>query len=77
VTEEGNPVSDLAITVNGKQKLVRSNGFISFDIDEGDHQVEMLGGEGLIEVNVFADNVTTTAIMAKAADLSDSPKGLL
>jgi hypothetical protein len=90
VTEEGNPVSDLAITVNGKQKLVRSNGFISFDIDEGDHQVEysqlgawagettfstsanqtaeiqveLLGGEALTEVNVFADNATTTGILA-------------
>jgi hypothetical protein len=64
VTEESNPVSDLAIIFNGKQKLVRSNGFISFDIDEGDHQVELLGGEALIEVNVFADNATTTGILA-------------
>jgi hypothetical protein len=90
VTEEGNPVSDLAITVDGEKKLVRSNGFLSFDIDEGDHQVEysqlgawageatfstsanqtaeiqveLLGGEALTEVNVFADNATTTGILA-------------
>jgi TonB-dependent receptor len=90
VTEDGKPVNDLSITVNGKQKLVRSNGFISFDIDEGDHQVEysqlgvwageatfstsanqtaeiqveLLGGEALTEVNVFADNATTTGILA-------------
>lgn len=40
VTEDGSPVSDLAITVDGKQKLVRSNGFISFDVEAGNHQVE-------------------------------------
>lgn len=40
VIEDGKPVSDVAITVDGKQKLVRSNGFISFDLANGDHQVE-------------------------------------
>lgn len=40
VTEDGQPVSDLAITVDGKQKLIRSNGFISFDTKAGDHLVE-------------------------------------
>jgi hypothetical protein len=90
VTEEGNPVSDLAITVDGEKKLVRSNGFISFDVEAGNHQVEfsqlgawageatfstsdnqtaeiqveLLGGEALTEVNVFADNATTTGILA-------------
>jgi uncharacterized membrane protein len=40
VIEDGKPVSDVAITVDGEQKLVRSNGFISFDLGNGDHQVE-------------------------------------
>jgi TonB-dependent receptor len=40
VTEDGKPVSDLAITVNGEKKLVRSSGFISFDVEAGNHQVE-------------------------------------
>jgi len=40
VTEDGQPVSDLAITIDGKQKLVRSNGFISFDIKAGTHEIE-------------------------------------
>jgi TonB-dependent receptor len=82
VTEDGSPVSDLAITVDGKKKLVRSNGFISFDIKAGDHQVEfsqlgewagdveftttedqnaevqveLVAGEALAEVNVFAED---------------------
>jgi len=82
VTEDGNPVSDLAITVDGNKKLVRSNGFISFDVKAGTHQVEfsqlgewagdaeftttdnqnaeiqveLVGGEALAEVNVFAED---------------------
>ena len=82
VTEDGKPVSDLAITVDGKQKLVRSNGFISFDVNDGDHKVEfsqmgewagdaefstsanqnaeikveLVAGEALADINIFADN---------------------
>ena len=82
VTEDGKPVSDLAITVDGKQKLVRSNGFISFDVNDGDHKVEfsqmgewagdaefstsanqnaeikveLVAGEALTDINIFADN---------------------
>jgi TonB-dependent receptor len=82
VTEDGKPVSDLAITLDGQKKLVRSNGFISFDIKDGDHQVEfsqlgewagdaefttsenqnaevqveLVAGEALAEVNVFAES---------------------
>jgi hypothetical protein len=90
VTEEGNPVSDLAITVNGEKKLVRSNGFISFDVDAGNHQVEfsqmgawagdteftttkdqsaevqveLVGGEALVDVNVFAGDEIATGTLS-------------
>jgi TonB-dependent receptor len=90
VTEDGKPVSDLAITVDGKQKLVRSNGFISFDVEAGDHQVEfsqmgewageteftltadqnaevqveLVAGEALADVNVFADGDVATGTLS-------------
>lgn len=90
VTEDGKPVSDLAITVDGKQKLVRSNGFISFDVDAGNHQVEfsqlgewagdiefktsadqnaevqveLVAGEALAEVNVFAEDEIATGTLS-------------
>ncbi|MFT4908781.1 MAG: hypothetical protein ACI978_002879 [Oleispira sp.] len=90
VTEDGKPVSDLAITVDGKQKLVRSNGFISFDVEAGDHQVEfsqmgewageteftltadqnaevqveLVAGEALADVNVFADGEVATGTLS-------------
>ncbi|MFT4764983.1 MAG: hypothetical protein ACI9OH_002089 [Oleispira sp.] len=90
VTEDGKPVSDLAITVDGKQKLVRSNGFISFDVEAGHHQVEfsqmgewageteftltaeqnaevqveLVAGEALADVNVFADGDVATGTLS-------------
>ncbi|MGK0248232.1 MAG: hypothetical protein ACI910_000962 [Oleispira sp.] len=90
VTEEGNPVSDLAITVDGEKKLVRSNGFISFDVEAGNHQVEfsqmgvwagdteftttkdqnaevqveLVAGEALVEINVFADDEIATGTLS-------------
>lgn len=90
VTEDGKPVSDLSININGQQKLVRSNGFVSFDIEQGDHtvefsqmgewagetefttqnhqdaevQVELVGGEALAEVNVFAEKEAASGTLA-------------
>ncbi|EAT12069.1 TonB-dependent receptor [Bermanella marisrubri] len=41
VTEQGQPVDTLSITVNGDRKLVGKNGFASFELGGGTHQVEL------------------------------------
>ena len=41
ITEEGEAVSDIAVTVNGKKQLVRKNGFTVFDVPAGEHEVEL------------------------------------
>ncbi|MCA6064651.1 TonB-dependent receptor [Thalassolituus marinus] len=57
VTEEGSAVRDLAVTVDGKKKLVSSSGFVVFDIENGDHKVELSQyGEWLGEFNFETEN---------------------
>lgn len=41
VTEDGAPISDLAVSVDGKKKLVGKNGFVVFDVKDGEHSVEL------------------------------------
>jgi len=42
VTEDGSAVRDLAVSVDGKKKLVSSSGFVAFDdIEGGKHTVEL------------------------------------
>ena len=41
ITEEGEAVNDISVTVDGKKKLVGKNGFVSFDLKGGNHQVEL------------------------------------
>lgn len=41
VTEEGEAVRDLAVSVNGQKKLVGKSGFVSFTVDGGSHTVEL------------------------------------
>lgn len=41
VTEDGAAASNLAVTVDGKKKLVGKSGFVSFDLDGGNHSVEI------------------------------------
>lgn len=41
VTEDGAPISDLAVSVDGKKKLVGKNGFVIFDVKDGEHSVEL------------------------------------
>ncbi|WP_396588931.1 TonB-dependent receptor domain-containing protein [Bermanella sp. R86510] len=41
ITEQGQPVDTLSVTVNGDRKLVGKNGFVSFDLGSGTHQVEL------------------------------------
>lgn len=41
VTEDGAAASNLAVTVDGKKKLVGKSGFVSFDLDGGNHSVEL------------------------------------
>lgn len=102
VTEDGKPVSDLSININGQQKLVRSNGFVSFDIKQGDHaveftqmgewagdtefttqgnqnaeiQVELVGGEALAEVNVFADKEAASGTLAGYLTSEETGSGI-
>ncbi|MGM0563464.1 MAG: TonB-dependent receptor domain-containing protein [Pseudomonadota bacterium] len=40
VSEEGVPVNDVAVSLNGERQLVGSNGFAVFDADAGEHQAE-------------------------------------
>lgn len=41
VTEDGEAVQDLAVSVDGKKKLVGKSGFVSFDVPAGSHTVEL------------------------------------
>lgn len=41
VTEDGQAVNNISVTVDGKKKLVGKNGFVSFDLKGGNHQVEL------------------------------------
>lgn len=41
VTEDGEAVQDLAVSVNGKKKLVGKSGFVSFDVPAGSHSVAL------------------------------------
>jgi len=41
ITEQGQPVDTLSVTVNGDRKLVGKNGFVSFDLGSGTHQIEL------------------------------------
>lgn len=41
VTEEGEAMADVAVSVDGNKKLVGKNGFVVFDIESGSHQVEL------------------------------------
>jgi len=41
ITEDGEAVSDIAVTIDGKKKLVKKNGFVSFDIAQGEHNAEL------------------------------------
>jgi len=41
ITEDGNAVRDLAVSINGQKKLVGASGFVVFDIEKGDHKVEL------------------------------------
>ncbi|CCU71332.1 MAG: TonB-dependent receptor [Thalassobium sp.] len=52
VTEDGNAMRDIAVSVNGQKQLVNSAGFATFDIPAGAHQVELSQfGEWLGEFN--------------------------
>ena len=41
ITEDGQPLDSMAVSVDGKKKLIASNGFVTFDIEAGEHQVEL------------------------------------
>lgn len=41
VTEDGNAMRDIAVSVNGQKQLVNSAGFAKFDIPAGAHRVEL------------------------------------
>jgi outer membrane receptor protein involved in Fe transport len=41
VVEEGKPLSDVAVIVDGNKKLVQKNGFTEFDVDVGEHEVQL------------------------------------
>ncbi|NRA40691.1 MAG: TonB-dependent receptor [Pseudomonadales bacterium] len=57
VTEDGAAVSNMAITVNGEKKLLKQNGFIVFDLAEGQQTVEISEyGEWLGDFNFTLDN---------------------
>ena len=41
ITEDGQALKDISVKVDGKKKLVGKNGFVSFDLKGGNHQVEL------------------------------------
>lgn len=41
ITEDGSAVRDLAVSINGQKKLVGASGFVVFDLEKGDHKVEL------------------------------------
>lgn len=41
ITEDGQAVNNISVTVDGKKKLVGKNGFVTFDLGGGKHSVEL------------------------------------
>ncbi len=41
ITEDGSAVRDLAVSIDGQKKLVGASGFVVFDIEKGNHKVEL------------------------------------
>lgn len=41
ITEDGEAVNNISVTVNGSKKLVGKNGFVTFDLGGGNHSVEL------------------------------------
>ncbi len=57
ITEDGMSMRDVAVSVDGQKQLIGNTGFVSFDIDAGNHSVELSKyGEWLGEFQFSTEN---------------------
>jgi hypothetical protein len=62
ITEDGNAMRDVAVSVDGQKQLVGSSGFVNFNIDGGNHKVELTHmGEWVGDFEFVTENTNQNA----------------
>lgn len=62
ITEDGNAMRDVAVSVDGQKQLVGSSGFVNFTIDGGSHKVELTHmGEWIGDFEFVTENISQNA----------------